>query len=33
MQLRGKQVMSRLLQKEEEEEENWLRRYSFALRA
>jgi hypothetical protein len=31
MQLRGKLVTSRLL-REEEEEENWLRRYSFAPR-
>jgi hypothetical protein len=30
MQLRGKLVMSRFLREEEEEEENWLRRYSFA---
>jgi hypothetical protein len=32
MQLRGKLVTSRLFRKEEEEEENWLRRYSFAPR-
>jgi hypothetical protein len=31
MQLRGKLVTSRLL-REEEEEQNWLRRYSFAPR-
>jgi hypothetical protein len=32
MQLRGKLVTSRLLREEQEEEENWLRRYSFAPR-
>jgi hypothetical protein len=32
MQLRGKLVTSRLFREEEEEEENWLRRYSFAPR-
>jgi hypothetical protein len=32
MQLRGKLVMSRLLREEEEVEENWLRRDSFAPR-
>jgi hypothetical protein len=32
MQLRGKLVTSRFLREEEEEEENWLRRYSFAPR-
>jgi hypothetical protein len=32
MQLRGKIVMSRLLREEEEEEENWLCRYSFTPR-
>jgi hypothetical protein len=32
MQLRGKLFTSRLLREEEEEEENWLRRYSFAPR-
>jgi hypothetical protein len=32
MQLRGKLVTLRLLREEEEEEENWLRRYSFAPR-
>jgi hypothetical protein len=32
MQLRGKLVTSRFLREEEEEEENWSRRYSFAPR-
>jgi hypothetical protein len=32
MQLRGKLVTLRLLREEEEEEENWLHRYSFAPR-
>jgi hypothetical protein len=32
MQLRGKLVTSRLLREQEEEEENWLRRYSFVPR-
>jgi hypothetical protein len=32
MQLRGKLVRSRFLREEEEEEENWLRRDSFAPR-
>jgi hypothetical protein len=32
MQLRGKLVTSQLFREEEEEEENWLRHYSFAPR-